>query len=347
VSLYSQGETGTNSPKDKTEETALSQPSLGIDVAKRTLQVALLVDGKLKQKSVPNNTEGYQALFTWLQRHVSQPVHACLEATGRYHEAAAEALAAEGHVVSVLNPLIIQRYGQCRMARTKTDPTDAALLAEFCLKEKPLPWKAPSPEVRELQELVRHAHALDEQLQATKNQLQAGLRSAAVVTSLQELVQLLKSRIEAIWKRVKDFVASTPTLKRQAKLLVSIPGVGDKTAAVILAEVQDISRFDDVRQLVAYAGLCPQERQSGTSVRGRPQLSKRGNARLRKALYMPALSAMRWNPLLKAAAERLLARGKCKMAAIGALMRKLLHLAYGVLKNNKQFDPNFATCQST
>lgn len=324
----------------------MSQNPLGIDVAKRTLQVALLLNGKLKQKSCANSPEGFEELLVWIKRQVDGPVHACLEATGRYHEDVAGALVAAGHTVSVLNPIIIQRYAQCRMARTKTDPTDAALLAEFCLKEKPLPWQAPSSEVRELQELVRHAHALNESLQATKNQLDAGLRSELVATSLLELAQSLEARIEATWQRVKEFIASTPTLKRQAKLLVSIPGIGDKTAAVILAEVQDISRFDDVRQLVAYAGLCPQERLSGTSVRGKAQLSKKGNARLRKALYMPALVAQRWNPLLKATAERLAARGKCKMSIVGALMRKLLHLAYGVLKNNKPFDPDFATCNS-
>jgi transposase len=324
----------------------LSPQPLGIDIAKRTLQAALLVNGKLKQKSCANTPEGFKELLIWLERQGDGPVHACLEATGRYHEAVAEALIAAGHTVSVLNPVIIQRYAQCRMARTKTDPTDAALLAEFCLKERPLPWQAPSPEVRELQELVRHAHALDESLQATKNQLDAGVRSERVATSLRELAQALEARIDATWQQVKAFVASTPVLKRQAKLLVSIPGIGEKTAAVILAEVQDISRFDDVRQLVAYAGLCPQERLSGTSVRGKAQLSKKGNARLRKALYMPALVAQRWNPLLKVTAERLAARGKCKMAVVGALMRKLLHLAYGVLKNNKPFDPEFAACHS-
>jgi transposase len=324
----------------------LSHFALGIDVAKRTLQVALLLNGKLKQKSCANNPEGFKDLLTWLTRQVEGPVHACVEATGRYHEAVAEALVEAGHTVSVLNPVIIQRYAQCRMARTKTDPTDAALLAEFCLKEKPVAWQAPSPAVRELQELVRHAHALDESLQATKNQLDAGLRSEQVAASIRELAQSLESRLEATWQLVKDFIASTPTLKRQAKLLVSIPGIGLKTAAVILAEVQDISRFDDVRQLVAYAGLCPQERQSGTSVRGKAHLSKKGNARLRKALYMPALTAKRWNPLLKATAERLTERGKSKMEVVGAVMRKLLHLAYGVLKNDKPFDPNFATCGS-
>lgn len=323
----------------------MSHYALGIDVAKRTFQAALLVDGKLKQKSCSNTVEGFGQLLDWLRRHGATTVHACMEATGRYHDLLAAALVEAGHVVSVLNPLVIQRYAQCRLTRTKTDPTDAALLAEFCHKEQPAPWQPPAPEFRELQELVRHAQALEENKQAALNQVGAGLRCELVVASLTQLIQALDDQLKSIWQAVKRLVRSKTRLKWQAELLVSIPGIGEKTAAVILAEVQDISRFDDVRQLVAYAGLCPRERQSGTSVRGKPQLSKSGNARLRKALYMPALVAKRWNPLLKATAERLAARGKTKMAVLGALMRKLLHLAFGVLKNDTPFDPNFAACQ--
>lgn len=322
------------------------QPTLGIDVAKRTLQAALLIDGKLKQKSCPNTPDGFTQLLGWLDKHAGCPVHVALEATGRYHESVACALAAAGHTLSVLNPLVVQRYAQCRLTRTKTDPTDAALLAEFCHKERPAAWQTPAPELRELQELVRHAQSLEDRRQAATNQLGSGLLSAFVARSLEELVASLSQQIEACWRHIQHFIDQHPTLKRQRKLLESIPGIATKTAAVILAEVQDVSRFDDVRQLVAYAGLCPKEKQSGSSVRGKPQLSKVGNARLRKALFMPALVAKRWNPLLKAHAQRLEHRGKTKMAILGALMRKLLHLAYGVLKNGRPFDPDFATCQA-
>ncbi|MFN3429804.1 MAG: IS110 family transposase, partial [Candidatus Sericytochromatia bacterium] len=176
--------------------------------------------------------------------------------------------------------------------------------------------------------------------------LGAGLRCEQVLSSLNRLIEDLSQHIRAVWKQIDRLVASKPKLRWQSELLVSIPGIGKKTAAVILAEVQDISRFKDVRQLVAYAGLCPKERQSGTSVRGKTQLSKTGNARLRRALYMPALVAKRWNPLLNATAERLAAAGKTKMAVIGALMRKLLHLAYGVLKNNRPFEIGVTPCQA-
>ena len=321
------------------------QPAVGIDVAKRTLQIALLIDGKFKQKSCPNTPEGFVQLLSWLDKHAGCSVHVVLEATGRYQDAVACALVAAGHTVSVLNPLVVQRYAQCRLTRTKTDPTDAALLAEFCHKERPEAWQPPAAELRELQELVRHVQSLEESRQAVSNQLGSGVVSTYVTNSLNERMASLTGQNESGWRHIQHWSNEHPGLKFQRKLLVSIPGIAEKTAAVILAEVQDMTRFGDVRQLVAYAGLCPKERLSGSSLRGKPQLSKVGNARLRKALFMPALVAMRWNPLLRAHAERLAQRGKHKMAILGALMRKLLHLAFGVLKNGKPFDPNFATCQ--
>lgn len=129
-------------------------------------------------------------------------------------------------------------------------------------------------------------------------------------------------------------------------MLVSIPGIGEQTAAVILSEIVDWSLFESPRQLAAYAGLTPRERSSGSSVRGKPCLSRVGNARLRKALYLPAISAQRFNPLIVAFSERLLAKGKAKKQVIGAIMRKLLHLAYGVLKSGSPFDPNFTIAQA-
>ncbi|MEG4271724.1 MULTISPECIES: transposase [unclassified Microcoleus] len=124
--------------------------------------------------------------------------------------------------------------------------------------------------------------------------------------------------------------------------MTSIPGIGDLTASVLLAEIGEVSDYNKARQLAAYAGLTPSERTSGTSVKGKTRLSCTGNVRLRKALYMPAVVAMPRNPLLKAMSERLLSWGKVKMQVIGELMRKLVHLAFGILKSQKPFDPNYA-----
>jgi transposase len=134
---------------------------------------------------------------------------------------------------------------------------------------------------------------------------------------------------------------SHPHLKAQRDLLTSIPGIAETTATVILAEIRDLDTFDSADQLAAFAGLTPHEFSSGSSVHGKPRLSKIGNSRLRKALYMPAVVACRHNPFIRAFCDRLLAKGKSKMSMVGAAMHKLLRQAFGVLKSQKPFDPNF------
>jgi len=148
---------------------------------------------------------------------------------------------------------------------------------------------------------------------------------------------------------IADFCRTQhPDLKRQRDLLTSIPGLGDLSAAKLLAEFRDIRHFQDVRQLVAFAGLNPQQRQSGSSVRDYPHLSNMGRASLRAALYMPALTAMRYNPILRAFADRLRQRGLRGKAVVTAVMRKLLHLIYGILKSGQPFDPDYVVkCSST
>jgi transposase len=153
----------------------------------------------------------------------------------------------------------------------------------------------------------------------------------------------LKQQQQVIKKLIGDHFDQHPHLKQQRDLLTSIPGIGDMTASVLLAEIRDVSDYNNARQLAAYAGLTPCERSSGTSVKGKTRLSCTGNVRLRKALYLPAVVAMRHNPLLKAMSDQLLGRGKVKMQVIGALIRKLVHLAFGILKSQKPFDPNYLT----
>ena len=141
---------------------------------------------------------------------------------------------------------------------------------------------------------------------------------------------------------IRSHIDRHPGLKKQRELLDTIPGVGEATAAALLAEVPDIKEYRSVRQVAALTGLVPRQRQSGSSVRGRVRLSKSGNARLRKALYFPAVTALRCSPFFQQWAEGLRARGKSKLAVIGAAMRKLIHLAYGVLKTGRPFDPQWA-----
>lgn len=318
---------------------------LGIDVSKATLDVALLqnVQAKARHKVFSNDVTGYSALLAWLQSHNAPVTHACLEATGTYAEGVALALYEAGHTVSLVNPALVRAFGQSQLSRTKTDKADAQLIARFCLMHTPPAWNPPSPELRALQALVRRVEGLEEMKQMEENRLESagGHGDAVVQASLEDHILYLQGQIEKTRRQIEEHIEGNPALKAQAQLLESIPGIGEVTAAVILAEVGEISHFQSARQVAAFAGLVPRIRESGSSVRSKPRLSKVGSSRLRKCLYFPAMTALRWNPLIKALGLRLSAQGKPKMLIIGAAMRKLLHLAYGVLKSGKPFDPNF------
>jgi transposase len=321
----------------------MTLPPLGLDVSKRKFNACLLrAGGKLRHKVFPNDPEGFSQLSDWLSKQGVKRVHACLEATGTYGEALATYLHAQGHVVSVVNPAAIKAYAQSHLSRTKTDRVDAALIAGFCGERRPPGWHPPEREVQELQALVRRLDSLIEMRTAEENRLSSGVTVAAVRASVEEHLAYLCEQIKKTEALIRDHINNHPGLKRQRELLDSIPGIGETTAAALLAEVPDFSRYKSARQVAAFAGLVPRERQSGSSVKGRVRLSKIGNARLRKALYFPAVTAIRCSPFFQSWAEGLRQRGKSKMAVIGAVMRKLIHLAYGVLKTGRPFDPEWA-----
>jgi transposase len=312
---------------------------LGIDVAKRTFDVALLDEtGKLRHKQFPNRVEGFTALMTWLTKQGAMELHACLEATGTYSYALAQHLYEAGHRVSVVNPLRVHAFAKSQLSRNKTDKADASLIARFCQSQQPELWTPTPPQLRELQALVRHLDSLLETRQQQSNRLEVQ-STASVQHSLEALITYLDSEIERIKQEIQDHIGRYPDLQQQQKLLTSIPGIGDLTAAKLLAEVEHLSSYKSARQAAAYAGLTPRQHQSGSSVRGQTRLSKTGNARVRKALYLPAVVAMRFNPVIRALCQRLRKRHKNSMVIVGAAMRKLLHLAYGVLKTRRPFDP--------
>ena len=187
--------------------------------------------------------------------------------------------------------------------------------------------------------MLHQYDSLQASRQQTRNRLTSGFQSARVLAQLQAQIEFLDQQLEEIQQQIYQHIDGHPELKRQHELLDSLPGVGRLTAARLLAE--DLSRFEDARSAAAYAGLTPMNRTSGSSVRRRPKLSKIGKASLRRALYFPAIAASR-KPVFGALYQRLLAQGTCKMAALGAVMHKLLRVAYGVLKSGQAFDPNYA-----
>jgi transposase len=322
----------------------MTLPALGLDISKLKFDACLIREGgKLRHRIFPNSPAGFAQLSAWLSKHHVEGVHACLEATGTYGEALATYLHEAGHEVSVVNPAQIKAYAQSRLARAKTDKADSTLIAQFCAERRPPRWSPLPQEVRELQALARRLDSLAEMRQMEANRLDVTAGAEAVRESLTEHLAFLDREIARTEGLIRSHIGSHPGLRAQHDLLLSIPGVGETTAAKLLSEIMDVKLYESARQLAAFAGLAPRLHESGSSVRRRARLSKAGAPRLRKALYFPAVVAMRHNPYVRVMSERLKERGKCPMQIIGAAMRKLVHLAYGVLKSGKPFDPELKT----
>jgi transposase len=312
---------------------------VGVDVGKDELQVCVLSSGQ-PQRRFENKEKGWRALTRWLKTWGE--VWVALEATGVYGDGVSEWLVQAGMRVSVVNPARIAAYGKSQLKRHKTDAVDAALIADFCRTQQPALWTPPSAAERELRALVRHRDDLKDLRQAELNRLESQPPSATVVSHLRALVALLEAQIAEAEQHIRDHIDRHPDLKAQHELLTSIPGIGDQTSFQLLAELGDLRRFTDVRQVVALVGLNPQQRRSGRSVDYTAGIARMGRSSLRAALYLPAVVAKRHNPVLRVFAQRLAAHGLAPKAVIVAVMRKLLHLAYGVIHSNRPFDPHFA-----
>ena len=319
---------------------------VGIDVAKRKLDIALLYNGKIKNKVVENHPTGYSQLMQWLTEQGAswQTARICLEATGPYSEAVAVSLAEAGWSVSVVNPARIKGFAQGELARNKTDRADAALLARFCLAMRPSIWVPPAPAWRELRAWVDRLQALKDMRQQETNRIEAAQASAQheVVKAIQMHVDWLDAQIKQLETDINDHIDRHPELKQDAQLLLSIPGMGNTTVAKVLAYAGDIKRFANAKALAAFIGVTPRHKLSGTSVKGRTMMSRTGHAALRKALYMPGLVGLRHNPAIKEFGCRLRSKGMAPKAVVGAAMRKLAHLIYGVISSGLPFDARFA-----
>jgi transposase len=314
---------------------------LGIDIAKAKFNVTLqFPDGRRRRKACANSPAGCAELLAWLGRHAAGRVHACLEATGTYGELLATTLVDAGHHVSILNPSIIHHYAKSRLSRAKTDPVDADVIAEYAAKEQPPRWTPLPREVRELQALVRRLDALVGMQTDERNRAQAGGLTSAVQQSIDAVLDHLETQIATVRHQIRDHMDQHPGLRAQRDLLTSIPGIGEATAALLLAELFN-KAFTSARQAAAFAGVVPRPNESGTH-QGRRVMCKLGPSRLRKGLYFPAIAAIRFNPSLQPLASRLRRAGKPPMLIIGAAMRKLIHVAFGVLKSGRAYDAHWA-----
>lgn len=320
---------------------------VGIDVSKLKLDIALLFNGKVKSKVLDNSSAGHKSLLEWLGKSKAgmETMHVCMEATGVYYEALALALHEAGLKVSVVNPSCIKGFGQSENIRNKNDAIDAGLIARYCAAMTPATWTPPPIEQRQLRAWSLRVQALKDNRQQEENRLEAhtvtGMEDVAAHVATH--IQWLDTEIKKLEKTIDDHIDRHPGLKHDAALISSIPGIGATTVARILGHLGDIRRFASAKALSAFLGVTPKHRSSGTSLKGRTMISRTGNTSLRAALFMPSLVARRHNPLLKQFAERLLATGMSKKAVICAVMHKMTHLIYGVIRTDKPFDANYSS----
>ena len=325
---------------------------IGIDVSKKKLDVVVLLEPdtlKKRQKKVPNTPEGFQTLITWCQKQTGAApgeLHAVMEATGPYHEALAYALHEAGLVVSVVNPKAVKDFAKGLGIKAKNDAMDALTIARFGVLTQPRPWQPEPAEVRHLNALLKRVAAVETDLQRERNRLEKARlsqpRAASVIASLERGIAFLEAEQRRLQQTIDDHIARHPQLKKDRQHLLSIPGIGPVLAGLMVALLQSGHRFTSAAQFASYLGVIPTEHESGSSVRHRPHLSKLGPARVRAKLYMAAIVACHHNPDVRTFYERLLKRGKCKMAALGAAMRKLAHICFGVIKNQTDFQPQTA-----
>lgn len=321
---------------------------LGMDIAKAKLDCCLLLNeasDKRKSKVIPNTKAGVSALLEWIVKQgvsIAQ-LHVVMDATGVYHEQAALALVDAGVMVSIINPAQVKDFGRGLGIRTKTDGVDSVVLAKYGALLKPAAWQPPAVEVRALQALLARRNAVADDLRRELNRQEkseAIETPALIVQSIAQSIAFLETELKRLQQAIDDHIDRYPGLKRDMTLLTSIPAVGERVGNNLLA-IMHGNRFESAEQVAAYLGLVPIERQSGSTVLGRARLSKAGPARVRAVLYMAAVVATQYNPHVKALYERLLARGKSKMSAIGAAMRKLVHLCFGVIKTQLPYHPNY------
>ncbi len=325
---------------------------VGADVAKSTFDAALVrcnqhyPDTPLREIpacTFERSSKGVQAFLSWLdaQGLEDTDVRVVMEATGNYSTELAVWMLSQRQTLrpAIANPRHTSAFIKSMGLRNKTDRLEARALGFYGVERRPLAYEAPSPEQAELRALSRYRDSLVRQRTALKNQMKETCGSTFVQKNQAKRLRLLTRDIERVEEQMKALVAQHEDLNRDIELLMSIYGVAFINATTVLAELGDLRRFTLARQLSAFAGMSPRHRQSGTSIHGRSRLCKQGNSRVRQCLYLSALAAIRGNNQLRDTYQRLLAQGKPRMVALGAIMRKLLTLMRAILISGKRYQP--------
>jgi transposase len=318
---------------------------VGVDVGKDELWA--VVDNH-RPRRFRHSTVGTKAMVSWARKAGGEvPLHICMEATGVYSRGLAVRLCAlDGVSVSIVNPAQIAAFARAQLRRSKTDGIDARVIFEFTRSQKPPVWTPEPASLRKLYHLVSQADVVRANIRQWENRKhtqQYTPDTPQVVDQTQRtIVTALRRQLVILEKEIEKLCRQDEHIKCQMDLMSTIPGVAHRTAARLLAYGSSTLTDRSQRALVAHAGLAPAHRQSGTSLKGKSHIAKQGDRRLRTALFMPALVAAHHNPILKTFYRRLLEKGKPKMLALVAVMKKLLIMIRAILKNNLPFNPNYA-----
>ncbi|MGJ7031157.1 IS110 family transposase [Niabella hirudinis] len=330
----------------------------GIDVAQDELVVALgrMYDDLSREvyayKAVKNNTKGFELLLKWVKKLTADSidVHYVMEATGVYHEKLAYCLYLNAPSLSIVLPNKISNYLRTLDVKTITDKTASEGITLFGLERDLDSWAPPDPVYKQMRQLVRERDQIVQARTVAKNQLHAEQAEMfphkSTIARLKKHIVLLDQQVVEVVSEVNELVKSNEKIAAAVELLASIPGVGLLTAATVLAETNGFDLINNKRQLASYAGLDVKEKQSGTSVKGKPKISKRGNKYLRKAMHMPALAAIRHDERFKGVFARLVAKHGIKMKAAVAVQRKLLELMYTLFKKQEKYDKDYLQSQN-
>ena len=348
----------THSQRRATSVSAASilKQCVGIDVSKDSLEVCFSqIDGNQEvyckaTRRFSNRLGGWKAMESWMKRFVKAdvPLWLVMEATGVYYENVAHYFKLQQYQVSVLLPNKSKNYLQSLNIKTKTDAVEARALAQLGLERKLKAWHGCSGTMLTIKRLCREREALQEHVVAASNQLHAHKHEhqpdKKTLQRIAQHIKFMKKQIAEIDKQVEQTLQQDPVLKVKVDNVCTIKGVGWLTAVTIIGETNGFELFENKAQLVSYSGYDVVERKSGSSVKGKTKISKKGNAHIRKALHYPALSAARWEPKLVDLYKRVVERNpKAKMVALVAVQRKILVLIYTLFKNNMPYDPNYST----
>lgn len=319
----------------------------GVDLAKATFEAALWGHDDfrtMRVRSFPRSASGTRALLAWLRDHASPGagIGLVMEATATFAEDVATWLLDLDPAlhVAIVNPIQTSAFLRSLGLRNKTDSLDAKALAQYGAERRPPAWERPTPDMAVLKDLTRVrmdlVHARTSMIVRLKDHARTSKQAAKAMAAV---IQALDTQVKALEAEIRKHLCAHEALAKQANRMDSVVGVGLLTAVTVLSELGDLRRFARSRQLTAFAGMSPRRRESGTSVRGKPRLCKQGSTRVRAALYLAACAAVRFNPDMHSIYERLLAQGKARRVALGAVMRKLLVLMRAVVKADHDWIP--------